>query len=176
MTWTGDMTKTALKALRWAILGTVASLTTASLALGAMTTTNVQGTSELLDRGGIGFAALLVLVVVAPTVTAGVWLVRRIVAMFGEQLKAQQAEREKLAAASAKAIVDLAEAHRLERQEYATREQVERKEAWGAVIAAGKAATEMSIKHTAAIDKLCANLDRRPCIANGSIRPTEESP
>jgi hypothetical protein len=91
---------------------------------------DAQGADQLLARGNLGLAALVVLGVLAPigvTVTAAAVLVRRIVAnsnaslehmtaLFAAQLSAQQAERE-----------GMADAHRLERQEAMRAENAERK-------------------------------------------------
>jgi len=160
MTWTSAMTRAVLKAGIFAVMGTLATLCATWAACAA--SISEDSAIRLVDRGGMGLTALVVLAVVSPTVAATSWLVKRIVALFADQLKAQQAEREMMA-----------DAHRLERQEAAKLEREERRQAWNAVVAGAKATQELAIKHTATLEQLCANLENRPCIANGGVRSEE---
>lgn len=81
----------------------------------AASATEYEGAHQLIEHGNIGLMALIVVAVLTPVVAAFAWLVRKIVSMFAEQLKAQQSERETMAAS-----------HRQEREEAASIERTER--------------------------------------------------
>lgn len=129
-----------------------------------------DGAHKLIEHGDIGLMALIVIALLAPIIAERAYSTRKLTRMFEARLEAfdmhlaaQQGEREKMA-----------EQHLLERQEAAKAELEERKQRWDSIQDVTRAQTAALVSQSKNLARVCAQLEGRPCIANGHLLNGEE--
>jgi len=154
MKWTTDMTGAALRALQaWVIMvGVGLLLPTGVCAAASLSPVTEEGAIQLVEHGGVGLTALVILAVLVPTVGSSAWLVRSIVKMFGAQLQAAQAEREVMMVA----------------------EERERDLRWKAIQDIGATQTSALVEQSRNLRRVCDILERRPCLADQQLLAERE--
>jgi len=148
----------------WDVLRIIAGMAMlASLAIFVSVATAGSPTPNEVNTN-IGLTALIVVTVLVPTIGGMVWLIKRIVALFSQELAAQRIERENMSAAQQVERERLAEAVRIEREQH-----------WVMLQQLQTTAAEMSTMQTRAIDRLCNEFARRPCVGGANLLKENQS-